>query len=42
VLYANNRVAFNTPQTFVNVAGQFESPRAFGLRVTMKLRDWIS
>lgn len=35
-LYANNRVSFNTPQTFVNVAGQFAAPRRFGLRVSMK------
>lgn len=38
-LYANNRVAFNTPQTFVNVAGQFAAPRTFGLRATLKLKD---
>ena len=26
-LYATNRVAFNTPQTFINVARQFAAPR---------------
>ena len=36
-LYATNRVAFNTPQTFVNVAGQFAAPRTFGFRATLRL-----
>ena len=36
-LYATNRVAFNTPQTFVSVSGQFAAPRTFGLRAMMKL-----
>jgi len=35
-LYATNRVAFNTPQTFVDVSGQFAAPRTFGVRATMK------
>jgi iron complex outermembrane recepter protein len=36
-LYANNRIAFNTPQTLVSVSGQFAAPRTFGVRATLKL-----
>ncbi len=35
-LYATNRLAFNTPATFVNTGGQFAAPRTFGVRLSTK------
>jgi iron complex outermembrane receptor protein len=35
-LYATSRIAFNTPSTLENVAGQFAPPATYGVRFTIK------